>query len=971
MNGEPSRAAASEGAMAGRRSRPGGPLSLARALILAGLAAALSVGLASAGALGAPQSPGSSRPVVADGDAPVQSVVLVLQGETLAERFRTLAGPAPTAEEAVARARLHAKALDAAERDLLRRQAAVAAAAESRGARVVGRYRHALNGLLVHARSSVLPALAEIPGVRAIEPAPRVRLELSRSVPRIGAPELAQQLGYDGRGSIVAVIDSGIDYTHAHVGGPGDPTAYAAAAGAAERIDDTWQDRPLFPTERVLGGWDFVGPRYTHPNYCTEALAQEGRCSNRPEPDPDPLDQHNHGTHVAGIVAGRAVAGLGDGVAPGASLVALKIYGTPRGLDVDEEVDVVLDALDWCAGVNLGRHVPGIAPERVDVVNMSLGEPFGQGSRLFEEAIGSLAETLGVVVVASAGNAGNRPYVLNAPSAALHALSVASVSVGAGASDTLSDFSARGPGKNGHLKPDLSAPGGAIVSAARGSGTGGSSSSGTSMASPHVAGAAAVLAQRNRMEGLGLSAGALGMLLKAYAGGEVLRGGEPAGVSRQGAGRLDLLAAGTASLLVTTEDFGSLYLGALALSGDRAFERRVSVRNLGDAPRWVQPSVAFTTAEDGGSDLAVSVEPDGLALAPGESADFRVSFQIKPQDLPGWNIGLHPAPDPARMDQLELDGRILLTPYEDRGSELPVGPVARVPFQVLPRRASDIRPVAAQAPMDALTPGYIRLVNGGFSGWVEVLYPPDGQLGADPDEALVSHELDLRQVGLRFDAAPGQPANLVLGLALHAPAPVPQVTVLEVYLDTDRDGRDDYRARVGAQSVLNGRGTDDRMVLRVAPWDAAAAAWGVESDPIEVPSDLHTRVRVLRIPLALLGMAGPAPFDFYLVHRAATEDWLRGPGVDVAPDGADLPGGPRYGVDPTAWGWMPEPSAFSLLPDMEGDLPLHLVGEGGPRPFLLLFPHNDFASPDAQLALVDPGRGIALKSYLPALLRNW
>src|SRR5690606_4074715 len=135
---------------------------------------------------------------------------------------------------------------------------------------------------------------------------------------------------------------------------------------------------------------------------------------NVPEPDPNPIDGHGHGTHVAGTTAGTEVTvdgevTVGSGVAPGAVLYAAKVFG-----DVAGSTAVTADAIEWALDPNGDGSMEGQA----DVINMSLGSPFGHPDD--PTAIASHNATLvGTVVVASAGNEGNTAaYVTGSPAVA-------------------------------------------------------------------------------------------------------------------------------------------------------------------------------------------------------------------------------------------------------------------------------------------------------------------------------------------------------------------------------------------------------------------------------------------------------------------------------------------------------------------------------------------------------------------------
>lgn len=895
---------------------------------------------------------------------PVLSALVTVGGPSVSQMFSATAGPVLDAEQARSAARIRAGLLAEAEARVDRAQAPVLAAARRLGVQIAGRYTTAANGLLVHATAAQLAVLRRAPGVVGIEPAPLIRPLLAHSIPYIGADVLEQRLGYNGKDTVIAIIDTGIDYTHADFGGPGAPEAYAAALAAAQTITDTWQDKPLFPTAKVIGGWDFVGPNYTSPAHCPQADEQAGLCTGTPHPDPDPLDAHDHGTHVAGIAAGMGTGSVYHGVAQGAKLVALKIHGPPvRRGDTDEAVDVAVNAVEWCTRVNLGLPVPGTAPPRVDVINMSFGEDFAQGSRLFDAAVGAAVDT-GIVVVGSAGNSQDRPYILGAPSASPKVLSVASAYPaapgGAGVAqepvDVMSTFSSRGPSKNGALKPDLAGPGNGIYSAQRGSGTGGMSLSGTSMASPHVAGAAALLKQRNRVEGLELGALDIAALLMNYARSSIYPnpspGNLPLSVARQGAGRLDVLRAGTGKLLVRTGDIASINIGPASFTGaEEVRAATLAVRNLTDAPIYFTTQSRFISPDDAGRGVTVELPDEPLRVEAMGRIDVPVRFDFTPSRFRDWL--LHGVEDlrSDRMDVQTVDGFITLTLVEASGVPIEGELSPSVPFYILPRRASAIRgSLSADAP-DA--PAALRFFNGAYAGGVELFVLPEGAEQADPDERDVLRELDLARVGVRI-AVPWETTGetyLSFGIALHDVAAIPQVTSLEIYLDTNRDSAPDYRIRRATQAYLNGQppSAADHMAVGVAPWDAQS---GAPAGPEAVTTpviDVHTRVMVITAPLASVGLQPDSPFDFYVVQRGLDEDWWNALTTDVAPDGADQAGGPRFRFDPTRWSAMPEPSPTGSGPWTPsvpaGGTAEVILGRGpGDRSpsFLALYPDNRF-----------------------------
>jgi subtilisin family serine protease len=202
----------------------------------------------------------------------------------------------------------------------------------------------------------------------------------------------------------------------------------------------------------------------------------------------DLVDAVGHGTHVASTIAGTGAASGGKyrGVAPGAKLLDVKVCvfeGCPDS--------AILAGMIWAA-----EH-------GADVANMSLGGPDTPGIDPLEAAVHDLTAKYGTLFVVAAGNEGEYGDVtINSPGSADEALTVGAVSK----TKTLAEFSSRGPRTaDAAVKPDITAPGVAIVAARSADGSfdpidgndAYTSLSGTSMATPHVAGAAALLAQQH------------------------------------------------------------------------------------------------------------------------------------------------------------------------------------------------------------------------------------------------------------------------------------------------------------------------------------------------------------------------------------------------------------------------------------------------------------------------------------------
>ncbi|MGW1540791.1 S8 family peptidase [Streptomyces sp. NPDC002309] len=197
--------------------------------------------------------------------------------------------------------------------------------------------------------------------------------------------------------------------------------------------------------------------------------------------EPNTDDLHGHGTHVTSTVAGSGAASGGQfkGVAPGAQILSGKVCNSDGSCDNSD----IIEGMAWAA-----QH-------GAKVINLSLGDVDAPGTDAMEAMVDAVTRDHGVLVVVAAGN--NGPGKVNSPASADRALAVGASQI----DDELANFSAIGPrvGDFG-LKPDLVAPGVGIVAARAGGTTaedGYTGMSGTSMATPHVAGAAALLFQQH------------------------------------------------------------------------------------------------------------------------------------------------------------------------------------------------------------------------------------------------------------------------------------------------------------------------------------------------------------------------------------------------------------------------------------------------------------------------------------------
>ncbi|RLT57791.1 MAG: hypothetical protein DWI72_03075, partial [Candidatus Aquidulcis sp.] len=308
----------------------------------------------------------------------------------------------------------------------IRERISARAAVTALGGSVNAEYRYLFNGLRVHIPASQLEALRANPHVADVQLVTRYKrmtvtggavsgrggatpsnggAATEVQAKNVWAQTLTSKAG-TGYGVKVAVIDTGIDYTHDDFVRNGDVT---------------------FPTAKVVAGYDLVGDDYA---------PGEGGIAELPQPDSDPMDCSiedggGHGTHVAGTIAGYGIKSNGDtygiasterytstlntstfilapGMAPLASLIAIRVFGC------DGSTELTADGIE--KAVALGANV----------INLSLGSPYGIKGGAEQAAINA-AEKAGVTVVIAAGNEGDKPFLVGSPSTEDGAISVAAL----------------------------------------------------------------------------------------------------------------------------------------------------------------------------------------------------------------------------------------------------------------------------------------------------------------------------------------------------------------------------------------------------------------------------------------------------------------------------------------------------------------------------------------------------------------
>jgi minor extracellular serine protease Vpr len=340
-----------------------------------------------------------------------------------------------------------------------RQHAALEPSIIARGGKVLAHYQDSMNGMKVQIARGEVAGLSNLPGVVQVVGVPKYNIKNVVSVPFIGAPAVWQGVpGFRGEHVKIAIIDTGVDYTHANFGGPGTVAAFAAAAATSTAPADPKMFGPHAP--KVKGGTDLVGDDY-----------DADVAGSVPVPDPNPLDCNGHGSHVSGTAAGFGVTndgatyhgpyneaayaagfGIGPGVAPLADLYMVRVFGCTGS------TDVVADAIEWAVHNDM------------DVISMSLGSPYGVTGT--SDAIASdNAAKAGIIVVAAAGNNGPAPYITGDPGTASHAISVAAMNARAFLVNGVHIALSSGGGANGVEANSLKLPSGNVAAVILKSGT--------------------------------------------------------------------------------------------------------------------------------------------------------------------------------------------------------------------------------------------------------------------------------------------------------------------------------------------------------------------------------------------------------------------------------------------------------------------------------------------------------------------
>jgi hypothetical protein len=459
--------------------------------------------------------------------------------------------------------------------------------------------------------------------------------ELDAYLEQVAAPA-AWDLGLDGQGTTIAVLDTGVDAGHP----------------------------------------DLAGQVVATQNFTDEADAE---------------DRQGHGTHVASLAAGTGAGADGArmGLAPGAEVISGKVLDN----EGQGQESWVIAGMEWAVD------------QGADVVNLSLSGQ-SDGDNPVDEALEALAAESDTLFVAAAGNAGGRTggaYSIGSPGTSPSALTVGAVT----AEDYLASFSSRGPTWGTYrLKPDLAAPGVELLGAKAGARDGDlyTAKTGTSMASPVVAGAAALLRQQHpdwsaeQVKARLMSTADPNNWYNAWT---------------YGAGRLDLAAATQREL---STDTTSLDFGLLPWPHEGTQQATATISNDGTEPVSLDAEVFLAgdltiPAPEG----SVAVEPQTLTIPAGASAEVTVTIDLDVLETGPWqgilSVGAGDAP----------------------GLRIPVGAYVEpetydLDLQVLDRNGDPWDP-SAGAGLTGVDPT-IPIFNGRTGGFIRLHPDAQGQVSA-------------------------------------------------------------------------------------------------------------------------------------------------------------------------------------------------------------------------------------------------
>lgn len=451
---------------------------------------------------------------------------------------------------------------------------------KKQGAEIKSKYKYSFNGFSIkinkETKKEILLTLKADSRIKNIFGNTQVKAILDESIPMIDANTFWESYN-KGNGITIGIIDTGIDYTHQDLGGCFGENC------------------------KVKGGYDFVNN------------------------DTDPMDDHGHGTHCAGIAASN---GQLKGVAPEANLYALKVLDSGGS----GYYDAIVNAIEWSIDPNQDGNIS----DHLDVISLSLGGG-GDADNPLSLAIDKAFDA-GIISVVAAGNEGYGGYsTIGSPGSSRKA-----ITVGAALNQNIiADFSSKGPsiGNTGYLaKPDVSAPGVDICATEYADVWNDRkcfddkhvSLSGTSMATPHVAGIVALIKKANPSWNNKEIKSAIITTAK-----NITNENLQYDIFTQGTGMVNVMSANNAKV--------SFYPTTLNFESQRTSS--INIKNISSKKqKIILPSEILLTNSMSTNNQEITkpiYSKNNFCLEPGQSTDINISFSTQSYGVFGGEIPIN------------------------------------------------------------------------------------------------------------------------------------------------------------------------------------------------------------------------------------------------------------------------------------------------------------------------------------------
>lgn len=783
--------------------------------------------------------------------------------------------------------------------------------------------------------------------------------------------------GHTGQGAVVAVLDTGLDYTHADFGGTGTPAAYTSALQTANGTMSGYD------ANKVVPGRDFAGATY------------DGINVSNPTPDNNPVDGAGggHGTHVAGTVAGYGVTSsgatftggyaalpspltgfsVGPGLAPQAKILPLKIFGDGGG-----STGLGGAALDWIA------QQVATSGQRIDVASLSIGANLTGIDESTAEIVETLMDNSDVLVVIAAGNSNDITDVGGYPGNVGAALTVAASDSG----DKVASFSARGVHGSYEqtVKPDVTAPGVSIVSAGRGTGTQAATMSGTSMATPAVSGIAALVRALHptwsalRVKAQIMNTAVHDVAAPAYSvSSGTSSGTAPGAPARVGTGRVDATAATDSDVWVVSDentavnDLVTASFGVVEVSAPTTQTRTLTLTSTGTSAitydvgyqaRDTMPGVVYSLSTSTVTVPAATGSSPGTATVTLTMTITDPTLLLKRRDTTmAASLSSGTTSSALRQYVADASGVVSFLPSGPSAS-LPTAKPLRLAVYAAPKPVSTMSATSLSYGA-ASTEGTLALGGTGVSSTagaassaeqlrslvaplvLGATSPQTASSATDPQAAAA----DLRAVGAST-TAPQLSTSRSNGLVTFGVATqgswaqiVSWDGDLVVHIDTGTDGKDDYRVTLD-QKISGSYYVDDQVYasLSKVTWSGSSATTTyVAAEPLNTTdattdtNQFDTNVALLPVRISKLGFTDAATSASFR-YRVTL-------GSDSAPSASATSSAGWVTFDaysPTAWfGPSAATSSTVLFPDAPGSLAAHRQTATSSSPdLLLLHLHN-------------------------------